>query len=67
MICETCQGKHGWWLDAAGCRIPDHAPVWMFAHAAVTWRECNDCIGGIASCCDGAGSTQPEPGGEDAL
>jgi hypothetical protein len=22
---------------------------------------CTECIGGVASCCDGAGSAQPEP------
>jgi hypothetical protein len=57
MICETCHGKHGWWVNLAGRRID----VLLETDLPVTWRECPDCIGGIASCCDGGGSVQPEP------
>ncbi len=53
MICDTCRfsGRPGWiWTVSAGC----------FGYREV-FAACPDCIGGIASCCDGAGSQQPEP------
>jgi hypothetical protein len=31
----------------------------------IEYAPCPDCIGGIASCCDAAGSRQPEPEPEE--
>lgn len=58
MPCPICGGRHGWWVDQHGRRIvglirPDQTMT--------RWHECEACIGGIASCCDAAGSQQPEP------
>jgi hypothetical protein len=61
--CPTCDGRHGWWVDAWGRRSPTGAGDYGY-DGYNRWRECHDCIGGIASCCDDAGSAQPEP--EDA-
>jgi hypothetical protein len=60
MICPTCHSKYGgWWVDRAGKRIAQPADE-SGDHSAI-WHSCPDCIGGIASCCDAAGSQQPEP------
>lgn len=59
MICSACHGDHGWWIDmVTGRRIARKAAE---AVAYVRWHECPDCIGGVSSCCDAAGSAQPEP------
>jgi hypothetical protein len=51
---------HGWWVDSEGRRIDAIAAVAFVRFVGVRWRECHDCIAGISSCCDGAGSAQPE-------
>jgi len=58
MWCETCRGFGHWWewWDAGtkrrsfAVRRPAGVP------ASAVYRVCLDCIGGIASCCDAAGS-----------
>lgn len=46
MPCEFCHGRHGWFVDRYGVRVPpEHAAAWVV---------CCSCIGGIASCCEGA-------------
>jgi hypothetical protein len=64
MICPTCKGRAGWWVNAAGLRVPPPGPPGFF-EIPKTWHRCPDCIGGIASCCDAAGSQQPEPEPEE--
>lgn len=56
MRCPTCanSGRPGW------LRVCVRSQQGGFA---VLWAGCPDCIGGVASCCDAAGSAQPAPGG----
>ena len=67
--CSTCHGAHGWWVNGEGRRLP-FGDVKIYLGnpppltAKVHWRECHDCIAGISSCCDNAGSAQPEPEGK---
>jgi hypothetical protein len=63
MICPTCGGRHGWWVDAAGIRLRQGDPYWLRVGLIVAWRECHDCISGISSCCDTAGAGIAEGGG----
>lgn len=55
MICPTCHGT--------GIRRRT-VPHWAFLKPGqiprVIEEPCPHCIGGIASCCDAAGSAQPE-------
>ena len=56
MRCETCGGS--------GVRrrtVPHWAFVKPTERPRVIEEPCPDCIGGITSCCDAAGSAQPEP------
>jgi hypothetical protein len=64
MPCNTCHGFHQWWewQQSPGTlrrsfshQRPADVP------ATAVYRVCPDCIGGVASCCDGAGASQPEP------
>jgi hypothetical protein len=58
VICTTCDGKHGWWVNARGVRII--GVPWPTQ--AAKWVECPDCLAGEVSCCDGL---QAQPGPED--
>ncbi len=56
MNCPTCLGSG--------------IPGWIFVASDdgfYSYRKCPDCIGGVASCCDTAGSAQPEPKTKSAL
>ena len=39
MTCQTCDGRHGWWIDPDGKRLTDAGTPVTF-----TWHECGDCI-----------------------
>ena len=56
MRCETCNGNGGWWVDWRLNRATD-----VHLNCDAAWLLCHDCIGGVSSCCDSAGSAQPEP------
>lgn len=69
--CNTCHRFGQWWewqeisavtgrpirvLRRSFCAVrPLQVPAYAVHHI------CTECIGGIASCCDGAGAAQPEP------
>lgn len=52
MICETCHGQGGWHERHPGVRLGEHVGT------LTRWVPCPDCIGGVASCCDAAGSAE---------
>jgi hypothetical protein len=62
--CPTCRGVGGWWTDGQGRRLPFGEVKIYLGNPPLRWRECHDCIAGISSCCDNAGSAQPEPEGD---
>jgi hypothetical protein len=49
MICEICHGKRGWWVGKE-----DDRRVFLPRWGAVRWEPCPACVGGVASCCEGA-------------
>ena len=61
MICETCHGAHGWWVDGEGKPLLNGLSWAASGSMPACSRECHDCIAGISSCCDSAVSAQPEP------
>jgi hypothetical protein len=60
MICPACQGD-GKRLNPALRVVETAAGVRVVnPHGLPLLVPCTECIGGVASCCDGAGSAQPE-------
>jgi hypothetical protein len=57
MICPTCHDQG--FIDA-GYSIHLGQNKWIRR-----MQLCPSCLGGIASCCDAAGSQQPEPESEE--
>ncbi len=55
MVCETCRGT-----GIVLVPVPPEKKILPPDWGEDECRLCPDCIGGISSCCDGAGSQQPE-------
>jgi hypothetical protein len=56
MLCETCKDS-----DFPGMVLTEVTfPRFRGDGYSTSWVLCPDCIGGIASCCDAAGSSSPK-------
>ena len=53
---------HAFGAGLAICFVPLPVHLLLATSVAVIWRlPCMQCTNNVASCCDGAGSQQPEP------